>query len=84
MLLGELIRQKETKAILFAESWDTNLFWLVILRRGLFAAAVGFKARSNSPSSGVTLVSVSVRVHIRATSFTNPGQLMQNKWLPFT
>lgn len=59
---GELIRRKETKAILFAESRDANLFWLVILRRGLFAAAVGFQARSNSPSSGATLVSVRVRI----------------------
>ena len=44
MCPGELIILKETKAILFPASQDTNLFWLVILLWGLFAAAPGIKA----------------------------------------
>lgn len=51
MCPGELIILKETKAILFPVSQDANLFWLVILLWGLFAAALGIKARSNTPSS---------------------------------
>lgn len=51
MCPGELIILKETKAILFPVSQDANLFWLVILLRGLFVAAPGIKARSNTASS---------------------------------
>lgn len=50
MCPGELIILKETKAILFPVSQDTNLFWLVILLWGLFADALGIKARANTPS----------------------------------
>lgn len=44
MCPGELIILKETKAILFPVSQDANLFWLVILLWGLFAAARSIKA----------------------------------------
>lgn len=50
MCPGELIILKETKAILFPVSQDANLFWLVILLWGLFADALGIKARANTPS----------------------------------
>lgn len=50
MCPGELIIPRETKAILFPVSQDANLFWLVILLWGLFAAAPSIKARSNTPS----------------------------------
>lgn len=50
MCPGELIILKETKAILFPVSQDANLFWLVILLWGLFADALGIKARANAPS----------------------------------
>lgn len=51
MYPGELIILKETKAILFPESQDANLFWLVIVLLGLFAAALGIKACFNAPRS---------------------------------
>lgn len=66
MCLGELIIPKETKAILFPVSQDANLFWLVILLWGLFAAAWALKpAQTLSPLTRA-LVSLHVQVSLQA------------------